>query len=437
MTSRQAAGRAPWGMTAALLVVASLGLEGATRQAPTVDQAVGGLKSPSTRTRIAALRNLGEAARTDAAVPMAAALVDGNDDVQFAAVESLLELYTVRADLGHRQWGVGAGVPPTTFPEMAFEAGPLATIPAAVPAEVLVNLASVMRNDESARTRLSAAYALGVLAAPDMGPMAPAAVQAVTADTVYAMAHQDARTREVAARVAGRVFAPASGQAASVAIGDALVGAMNDKDAAVREWAMDSLGLLKYERAVQSLTDRASYYGKGAEGTAALHAVARIAAPGSAPVLRAFLANGYIPFRLLAIEGLARIGDRGALPEIGESETSVNDPGVSLAADFARFMFGGDVARIGEALDRPVTSTQARMYLAEIARANPTALHVLLAAASVSTRETATELLGVSRHPEEASPLEPLLRDSSPDIVRAATEAIRRLRAYGAVIGHA
>src|SRR4029453_2765695 len=172
------------------------------------------LQNPSTKTRIKALRQLGDAARADAAVPMAALLLDGNDNVQFEAISALLKLYTVRDDLTRRTWGVGSLATKNqspTFPEAAFEAGPLATIPAAVPAEVVVNLSSVMRQDDSARIRLGAAYALGVLAAPSMGPLAEAAATQVTNNTVFALSHQDTATRQVVARVAGRIFAPGGG----------------------------------------------------------------------------------------------------------------------------------------------------------------------------------------------------------------------------------
>src|SRR5207247_736671 len=162
-------------------------------------------------------------------------------DVQSAAVDSLLNLYTVRTDLAKRPWGVPAIGRATTFAESAFEAGPLATIPAAVPPDVVINLSTVMLHDEALRLRLAAASALG--------------------------------------------------------------------------W-------LRYDRAVQALTDHASYYGKGEDGAAALHALARIAASGSAPVMRAQLANQFVPFRLLSIEGLGRIGDQGALPQIQESAAS-------------------------------------------------------------------------------------------------------------------
>ena len=276
----------------------------------------------------------------DAATPMAALLLDGDDDVQFAAVESLLNLYAVRTDLTKRPWGVPSIGRPTTLAESAFEAGPLATIPTAVPADVVANLAAAALHDDSQRIRLAAAYGLGVLGSPAMGPMAPNAVESVISNVVGALKHPDAATRQVVARIAGRVFAPAPGASAPQAIGDALVGAMNDRDELVRRWAMDSLGLLHYDRAVQALTDHVSYYGKGEDGAAALHAIARIASPGSAPVMRALLANQYVPFRLLSIEGLGRIGDRGALPQIQESAASSRDPGVVLAAATRAFCSG-------------------------------------------------------------------------------------------------
>jgi HEAT repeat protein len=406
----------------------------ASAQPGAADSRVADLKNPSTRTRIDALRQLGDQARVDAAVPMAVLLLDGNDDVQFAAVESLLKLYTVRTDLGKRPWGVPAVGRLSTLPEAAFEAGPLATIPAAVPAEVLINLSSVMRHDETGRVRLAAAYALGVLAAPAMGPMSPAAVDTVTADLTATLSHTDSATRQLAARIAGRIYAPDPGKNASAAVGDALVTTMNDTDPLVRRWAMDSLGWLHYDRALQALTDRASYYGKSEEGAAGLHALARIANPGSAVVLRALLASPHAPFRLLAIEGLGRIGDRAALPQITESASTINDAGVELAAAYARFLFGlNDVVPIADTLEKNDTALQAKVYLAEIAMTRPSAIHPLLMTPNPSSRMIAVEVLGASRQPAEVAVLQPLMKDASPDVVDAAGEAIRRLQAYAAV----
>ena len=414
-----------------LLLAASL-----AAQIPT-DALVQDLQNPSTKTRIKALRQLGDAVRADAAVPMAALLLDGNDNVQFEAISALLKLYTVRDDLTRRTWGVGSLATKNqspTFPEAAFEAGPLATIPAAVPAEVVVNLSSVMRQDDSARIRLGAAYALGVLAAPSMGPLAEAAATQVTNNTVFALSHQDTATRQVVARVAGRIFAPAAGATASVVVGDALVASMNDPDPLVRRWAMDSLGWLRYDRAVQAVTDHASYYGKGEEGVAALHALSRIANPASAPVLRALLANAYIPFRVIAIEGLGRIGNKAVLPQIAESAMSAREESVTLAEAFARFLLDQpDIIAIADSLERPATGLQARVYLAEIALMRPAAIHPLLRTPNPSTRMMAVQVLGASRQASEVAVLQPLLQDPVPDVASVTSEAIRRLQAGAAL----
>jgi HEAT repeat protein len=421
--------------TAALLTLAGLTIAWpAAAQTGSADAQLSDLQNPSTKTRIETLHRLGEQGRMDAASPMAALLLDGNDDVQFAAVESLLNLYTVHTDLTKRPWGVPSIGRPTTLAESAFEAGPLATIPAAVPPDVVANLAAVALHDETQRIRLAAAYGLGVLGSPAMGPMAPNAVESVTSNVIGALVHPDPATRQVIARVAGRVFAPAPGVEASTKIGDALVGAMNDRDDLVRRWAMDSLGLLKYGRAVQALTDHASYYGKGEDGAAALHAIGRIASPGSAPVLRALLENQYVPFRLLSIEGLGRIGDRGALPQIQQSAANSTDPGVALAAGYAKFLLGqADIVAIADALGRPDTDVQAKVYLAEISLTNPSALHPLLRTPNPSTRMIAAEILGACGQPGEATVLQPLQKDPSPEVVDAVNEALHRLQAFAAV----
>jgi HEAT repeat protein len=151
-------------------------------------------------------------------------------------------------------------------------------------------------------------------------------------------------------------------------------------------------------------------------------------------VLRALLANTFVPFRLLAIEGLGRIGDQAALPSINESAAGLNDPGVALAAAYARFMFGqADIVAIGDALEHADTAVQSKVYLAEIAMLHPDAVHPLLRTPNPSTRMMAIEALGASRRPDEIAALEPLLKDPAPEVVDATSEAIRRLRAYGTV----
>lgn len=393
------------------------------------------LRSPSARARANALERLGELGRPDAAVAMAALLTDGNDGVQSAAINALLSLYTVRADLRQREWGPGSVGKSATLSEMAFEAGPLATMPAAVPPEVLTGLSAVVRQDQSLKTRLEAAYALGTLGSPAMGPMSEATANALAADLAATLLDPDRPTRQVVARVAGRVFAPTPRRAVPAGIGDALINSMNDGDPLVRRWAMDSLGWLRYDRAIQALTDRASYHGKSEEGSAALHALARIASPASAPLLRASLASSAPTFRVIAIEGLGRIGDRSVYPAIAESAIDAKQVNVTLAAHLAAFLLAQttDLVPLVTGLRNQDTVIQARVYLAEIAERQPMALYELLRSPEAWVRRGAAELLGASRRPSEEAILQTLVKDPAPEVIEAASEAIRRLRAYAAV----
>jgi HEAT repeat protein len=399
-----------------------------------IEPYVAELRNPSARARQRALEQLGRLGRPEAAVPIAAMLADPNDGVQSHAIEALLGLYTVRADLRHRQWGAGSVGKSATFPEMAFEAGPLATLPAVVPVEVLTGLAAVVRQDESVKTRLEAAYALGTLGAPFMGPMPTAAVTPVATELAAALLHPDRPTRQVVARVAGRVYAPAAGRPVPPAIGDALINSMNDGDPLVRRWAMDSLGWLKYDRAVQALTERASYHGRNEEGSAALHALARIASPSSAPVFKALLSSGAPAFRVISIEGLGRINDTTALAAIAESAASARQVNVTLAFRMAEILMAQtlDVTPLATGLGNDETVIQARVYLAELADRQPNLLYPLLRSNDPWVRRGTAELLGTTRRPAEEGVLQPLLTDPAPEVIEAASEAIRRLRAWAA-----
>jgi HEAT repeat protein len=393
------------------------------------------LRHPSARARVKALESLSALGRPDVAAPMASLLADENTGVQSAAINGLLTLFTVRADLRQRQWGPGSVGRSSVPSEVAFEAGPLATLPAPVPAEALTGLARVARQDESLKTRLDAAYTLGTIGAPAMGPMPRPTADAVASELVAALQHPDPSTRQVMARVAGRVFTPAIGDVAPTAVGDALITAMNDTDPLVRRWAMDSLGWMRYDRAVQSLTERASYYGKSEEGSAALHALARIAAAPSAPVFQALLSSSTSTFRVISIEGLARIGDQSALPAIAESASSSRQVNVVLAARMAEFLLGQstDLSPMVTALRNEETAIQGRVYLAEIVERQPQALHALLQSTEPWVRRGTVELLGASRRPAEDAAIQPMLKDPAREVVEAASEAIYRLRGYAAV----
>ena len=408
-------------------VVAVLGLivaASAGRADTVTDALVQDLQNPSTKTRIKALRQLGDAARADAAAPMAALLLDGQRQ------------RAVRGDHGAAE-AVHRARRPDAAASGAWDRSRRRTrrrrsrrsrsrpdrwrrFQPRVPAEVVTNLSSVMRQDDSAphpaRRRLCARRPRGAIdgAARRRGcrtrsPTTPSS---------------RFRTRT---RGRGRWLRESPGGSSRRRqarprrrpIGDALVAAMNDPDPLVRRWAIDSLGWLRYDRAVQALTDHSSYYGRDEEGVAALHALARIANPASAPVLRALLANSYVPFRVIAIEGLGRIGDKSVLPQIAESQI-VGARGQRHAGRSLRPLScstSPTSLRSPTRWRQPDTGLQARVYLAEIALTRPAAIHPLLKTPNPSTRMMAVQVLGASRQPAEIAILQPLLQDPVPDVV--------------------
>jgi hypothetical protein len=112
-----------------------------------------------------------------------------------------------------------------------------------------------------------------------------------------------------------------------------------------------------------------------------------------------------------------------------------NHANVTLAAHLAAFLLAqtDDVTPLAAALRSEDTQIQGRVYLAEVAQRQPSALHPLLQSPDAWVRRGTAELLGTSRRPSDEAMLQPLLADPSPQVVEAASEAIRRLRAWAAV----
>ena len=73
-----------------------------------------------------------------------------------------------------------------------------------------------------------------------------------------------------------------------------MIGAVNDRDFAVRSLALAALGVLRYERAIQALTEQFQHFQTGTEAALALGALAQVAHPSSAPVFTSAKAKGAI-----------------------------------------------------------------------------------------------------------------------------------------------
>src|SRR5262249_49675475 len=155
-------------------------------------------------------------------------------------------------------------------------------------------------------------------------------------------------------RVLGRVFEKRAGdEPVDAAVGDALITVMNDRSTAIKSAAMQALGAMRYERALQALTELFQYYRNGDVATAALDAIARIAHAASSPILAAQLASRSAEQRGIAVEGLARIGDRARLADIDKATSGERSESVLLARAFAAVLLGnGSLEPLADGLSR-------------------------------------------------------------------------------------
>lgn len=382
------------------------------------DQVVASLRSPSAAERVDALRALGATGYPEVIAPISALLTDPDDAIQLEAINTLLTLYHVEKPVIVKRRGL---IVETRAPSAAgsiYDLGPYGLIPQPVPIALTNGLAQAMF-DNSRRVRLEAVYALGVMARPPLDQYAATAL-------VGALQDSSADVREAAARVIGGLRVTTAG--------DALVNALNDKDHRVAAAAMRSLGDIKAWQSLQALTDQFTFYkGKGPRAEAAFDALARIAHASSQPLFLQHLSSNNAYLRRLAAEGLARSGNREAAQAVPTTMAAEKDRGAQLAAAFAGAVGGGPMAanhalRLIEALDNGTHHEQSMGYLVELGvRAMP-GIGSALTDTDPVTRERAVMVLGFIGGDEAFDLLERARSDSDLRVVRAAERAVARLR---------
>jgi HEAT repeat protein len=229
------------------------------------------------------------------------------------------------------------------------------------------------------------------------------------------------------------VFTAPRAPAVPVAIGDALIAALNDKEAAVRVEATEALGWVREARSEQALKDRLAFYKSGTEAQVTLHALARIAGRTSGEPLRQALLSREAPRRVAAFEGLGRIRDRTALPAMTTQAQSDREETVRLAAAFAFYLLGerGNLDQLVKALGTPTLGRQARAYLTELGPDVAPDLHQWLQQLDhPPLRRAVAEVLGLSGHAASEPFLQTVARsDADPSVAEAARQAALRLRA--------
>jgi len=357
--------------------------------------------------RINALYQLNAANYQPAAQYVAPLVTDPDDNVQFAAIDAELTFFT--------NTPIDPGASGSRALE-AYNAGPLVRSAAREP-DILIDQLITATADRNARVRFDAVHAIGVIAEPGRGLTADAATRLMNG-----LQQSDPVMRAATARVLGRVRA--------VTAGDALVALLNDKSELVQQFAAESLGWLKHDRAVQALTDRVTYFGKGDQANAALLALARIGHGSSRALFRANLANADAAARRAAAEGVARTADRASIDQV--RTLAKNDPSneVRVAALFALNALGEpQTSGIALVAGRPDVGAQAREYLLEIgAAAAPAVAAAMTTSADPAARAELTHLIGFIGSAADTAALESMTRDADPRAARAAADALARLR---------
>jgi HEAT repeat protein len=286
--------------------------------------------------------------------------------------------------------------------------------PRPVPPALVSSLLQAI-DDENAKVRLEATYALGVIARP---PLSGEDEQRL----IKALDHYDPAVRAAAARVIGRLEVKAAG--------DTLIKAVNDSNADVRYAAMRALGSIKDARAVQTLAEQFAYYRKGEGAWAALDALAHLAQPASGALFKERLADKDPYIRRAAAEGLGRLGDSSSIDDLVRSATTDDSEMVRMAMGFALAKLGRNyVTRIVDTMDSTKMQPQAQEYLIELGPSIVKDLYPRLQESEPSIRSGVADVLGMIGGEAALPSLQPVTQDRDPEVAAAAKRAIARIKA--------
>jgi HEAT repeat protein len=388
------------------------------------------LSSPDPGVRLRAAQLLKDAAYPEAAIPLAKLITDLYDDVQIEAIAGELNIFLAEKIVTRKRVGLVIEVRNKVAAEAAFWQGALAVGPRPVPDEVLAALRAAA-HDTNPRVAAEALYAFGTLAVEPSGVRRRELLRTSGPDLVSMVGVANPALRYAAVRVIGRVFERRAPDAPmDTTVGDAIVAVLNDTDRNVRAAAMQTLGAVGYERAVQALTDQFQYFGRGDLAEQALNAIARIAHPASIDLLVTQLASRHSRQKAIAIEGLARIGDRSRFSSIESAMAGETSDDVLLAGVFAGIVLGNrPIDPLAEGLRRPRQADQARQYLIEVAPGRSGSFARFVQDPDVAIRAGVADVLGLAGDLAALPLVESLLRDRDPQVVLAAERAVARLQA--------
>ncbi len=391
----------------------------------TFEQATADLASTNAATRLRAVRMLKAAAYPEAALPLAPLVNDPQDDVQLEAIAAELNIFLAQKIVPRKRLAFVIERRTAIAADAAFSAGPLALGPQPVPLVLLTALRAGAR-DENPRVALEALYAFGTLVSGAAAAGRGEVQRTSGADLAAMLGAQDPALRFAAVRVLGRLFEWRRGDPpVDELVGDAVIASLSDPDRTIRSEAMQTLGAMRYERAVQGLTDLFQHFKSGALAEAALDAIAHIGHPYSSPLLSSQLTSRSATIRGIAMEGLGRTGDRTKVTEIEAALKTERNERTQLAGRFAAVLLtGAPIEPIGDVLSTARLHDQAEAYLIELAPGRTQAFVRYVQDPDEQVRADVADILGLAGDPAARPMLEPLAKDASPRVSAAATRAM-------------
>jgi HEAT repeat protein len=344
--------------------------------------------------RVSAVRMLRDAKYPEAVAPLAPLVLDPVDEIQLETIGAELSFFLEQDVKSKRMVGFILEKRRSAVAAAAFDLGPLAVWPRPVPPDLVTALLKAV-DDETAKVRLEAIYALGVIA---RAPLEADQVQML----IKALDHYDPAVRSAAARVIGRIKIPEAG--------DALLKAVNDSQAEVRYASMRALGAIRDKRAVAAL--------------------AQIGDPASVPVFKERLTDKDQFIRRAATEGLGRAGDVASIETLEKNVTTDDSAMVRLAAAFALQKLGRNyAARVADMMTSSKVTAQGQEYLIELGPSIAPALLPRLQDPDPDLREALVDVVGIIGDASNLPALEAATKDRDDSVVSAAKRAIARLQA--------
>jgi HEAT repeat protein len=411
-------------------LLAGATLRGVSAQGLSFESALGSLTSKDVKARLRAVQLLTAAVYPEAAVPLAQTITDTDDEVQLEAIAAELNIFLAEKVTPRKRVGFIVEVRGRVAAEPLFTAGPSVLGALRVPVQVPMALVTASI-DKNSRVAAEALYALGTLAGAVNGVDRPAVLAQAGSVLTGIVGAPDPVLRLAAVRVLGRLFASRRGDAPlDERVGDAVISALNDREDPVRETAMWALGAMKYERSVQALSELFVYYRKGPLAERAFEALARIGHQASAPQFVEQLNAKNPTLRRIAIEGLARTGDRSRAETILSLLKTERNESLLMSGHLANVLLAdGSIDPLVDSLAHSRQRDLAFDYVSELAFGRTAALGRHAQSPNPLVRLALADVLGLSDDPAAIAVVEPLVADKDPGVALAARRAIARLRA--------